>query len=323
MHKQAAILFFTLALLLPSVSFAAAPSAPQTSVIAALRATLHSLLAELASLQRQLAASVAASASDPPPASPAAPPLHARPTDSLYVTGGLGYDISFNTKAYPSIPFDFAVIGVSGGKAFVDNARLASEFSWSHFASRVRPTIYMNINAPYGSTVAGHIGSPRTCPGVTDSSQAVAAANGEPSACEGYNYGYNAAKHAYAYAQANNVTAPLWWLDVEEANSWSATTTVNDATIQGAIDYLNAQDVRVGIYSVPYMWRQIAGTDFAPTQTLNTRAESTPTWFPIGITREVTALNACLTSDSFITGSPVWIIQYESSSTAVDQNISC
>ncbi len=334
MIKYLAAAFFVSTFLVPFPSFAvqnATVPNDRAALLATLRAELNTLLKEVASLQAQLAVLIKARASDPPPTLTKPPvqntsqasSLHARPTDSLYMTGDIGYDISFNTKAYPPIPFGFAVVGVSGGKAFTDNPRLPTEISWAHFASNIRPTLYMNINAPYGSTVAGHIGDPRTCTGITRSSKGAAAKNGEPTACEGYNYGYNAAKHAYTYAQENGVSSPFWWLDVEEANSWSATTTVNDATIQGAIDYLNTQGIRVEIYSVPYMWHTIAGADFVPTQKINGHTISIPTWFPIGIAREVTALNACLTANSFIADSPVWIIQYETSPTAVDQNISC
>ncbi len=313
------------ALLVPSFASAAALSSAQVSAIVTLLEAFGANGETVANVRSALGglviSSVGANSSSSLPADP--PLFNPVPTDSLYLGGGIGYDISFNTKAYPVTPFGFAVIGVTRGRAFVENPRLASEFSWSHFSSTVRPTVYMNINAPYGSTVAGNIGSPRSCPGVTAASGAVAAANGEPSACEGYNYGYNAAKHAYAYAAQSNAASPLWWLDVEEANSWSEDIAVNDAAIQGAIDYLNAQGVHVGIYSVRYMWQNIAGADFAPTQTINGRKTPTPTWFPIGIASQVEAINACRTKASFIAGSPVWIIQYEASSTAVDQNIAC
>jgi len=93
--------------------------------------------------------------------------------------------------------------------------------------------------------------------------------------------------------------------------------------IQGAMDYLNDEGIRVGIYSVPRMWRDIAGDSFSLAQSFSGRSAATPTWFPIGIATEVGALNACLTGSSLISGSPIWIIQYETDSTAVDQNIAC
>jgi hypothetical protein len=245
---------------------------------------------------------------------PAVP--HLPPTGSPYLSSNLGYDLSYSTASYPGEFFNFGVIGITGGKAFVDNNRLHSEVAWAQVSSLTLPTMYMNLNAPYGSTVAANIGGPKTCPPNVSTST-------DPTVCEGYNYGYNAATHSFAYAKGNNVSPSLWWLDIEEANSWSPDTSVNDATIQGAIDYLNAQGVRVGIYSVPRMWDDIAGAAFVPSQTINGAAISIPNWVTISTATEVGALNTCVTGNGFITGSPIWLIQYEADSTAVDQNIAC
>ena len=238
---------------------------------------------------------------------------HVPPVGSVYPSSSVGFDISFNSLSYPADRFSFGIVGVSGGKAFVHNARLATEYSWTKFGS-VASTVYMNLNAPYGSTVAGHTSSPTSCPASTST---------EPTACEGYNYGWNAAQDAYAYAKSNGVNALLWWLDIEEANSWSPDTAVNDATIQGAIDYLNAKGIRTGMYSVPYMWNDIAGGSFVPTQTISGSTVSIPSWFPIGISTLTGALNACVTKSGLFSGSPIWIIQYVANSTAVDQNVAC
>jgi hypothetical protein len=248
-----------------------------------------------------------------------APAPHVSVIDSPYFSSTLGYDLSYNALSYPVESFGFAVVGVTGGKAFVHNARILSEYQWTKFAAKTAATLYMNVNAPYGSTVVANITIPKTCPPRAAGSSATST---EPTACEGYNYGYNAAKDSYAYATGAGVASSLWWLDIEEANSWSNDPSVNDATIQGAIDYLNSKNIRVGIYSVPRMWMDIAGAS-VPTQTLGGLPTPIPTWFPIGVTTIVGAINTCSTTSSFIFGSPVWVVQYEASSTAVDQNIAC
>ena len=74
----------------------------------------------------------------------------------------------------------------------------------------------MNLNAPYGSTVLANITTPKTCPARAAGSSATST---EPIVCEGYNYGYNAAKNSYLYATGAGVVSSLWWLDIEEANS--------------------------------------------------------------------------------------------------------
>lgn len=245
---------------------------------------------------------------------------------SPYASSNLGYDLSFNTRDYPQIPFGFVVVGVTAGKAYLYNERARSEYSFAQFGS-TRPTLYLNLNAPYGSTATStNMSAPHFCNALFGAATTSVSAGGtylEPTVCASYNYGYNAAKGAYAYATGAGISAPLWWLDIEEANSWSSDTAVNDAVMQGAIDYLNSKNIRAGIYSVPFMWHNIAGDSFSPTQSLSGASDTTPTWFPIGIATQVRALNACLTGSFLIPGSPVWIIQYEANSTAVDQNIAC
>ena len=255
-------------------------------------------------------------------------PVFTRPdtSGSPYTSSTLGYDISYNTRSYPEIGFGFAVVGITAGKAYAYNDRAQSEYSFAQFGS-TRPTFYLNLNAPYGSTAtSANMSAPHVCDtlfGATTTSASSGGTYPEPTVCASYNYGYNTAKGAYTYATSVNVSSMLWWLDIEEANSWSSNVAVNTATMQGAIDYLNSKSIRVGIYSVPYMWRAIAGNSFSPVQSLSGTSVTTPTWFPIGIATQVKALNACLNNNPLIPSSPVWIIQYEADSTAVDQNIAC
>jgi hypothetical protein len=310
--------------MLPMFASAAGLSAPQVSAVLGLLRAFGA--------GESLVASVASALGDPPASDPAPAPVatttYTRPdvSESPYVSSTLGYDLSFSTRNYPQIPFGFVVVGVTAGKAYTHNDRAHSEYSFAQFGS-AHPTLYLNLNAPYGSSAtSAHMSTPRSCTALFGAATTSASAGGtypEPTVCGSYNYGYNAAKDAYAYATGVGATASLWWLDIEDGNSWSADTAVNDAVMQGAIDYLNSVNVRVGVYSVPYMGRAIAGSGFAPTQSLKGAAVATPTWFPVGIATQVKALNACLTKSALIPGDPIWIIQYEADSTAIDQNIAC
>ncbi len=317
-------------LMVPSVSFAASLTNIQVSSILGLLRAFGADTSTVASVALALAAAPGASVSDPPTQTASSAPAYDPPPTigSPYTSSGIGYDLSFNTRNYPATAFSFAVVGVTAGKAFTHNARLATEFSWARLSSANRPTIYLNLNAPYGSTAnAATMTGPHACAALSNGTTTSTSAGGtfpEPTVCGAYNYGYNSAKDAYAYASSKPyVSSSLWWLDIEDANSWSENPAVNDAVIQGAIDYLNSAGVRVGLYSVPYMWRAIAGGGFMPTESLNDSNTPVPTWFPIGINTQVGAINACRTRASFISGSPVWIIQYELDSTSVDQNIAC
>ncbi|MFZ2500962.1 MAG: hypothetical protein WAW90_03210 [Minisyncoccia bacterium] len=243
---------------------------------------------------------------------------------SPYISSTLGYDVSFPTRSLPT-RFNFAIFSVTRGKAFKHNERLNYQYLWAKLGSTSLPTLYMNLNAPYGSAVAGNISTPKSCSPRVVATSTLSTGSGqvEPTVCEGYNYGYNAARDAYAYAKSGGVESRLWWLDIEEANSWSNNLLVNDATIQGAIDYLNTQNIRVGIYSMPYMWKKIAGSTFVPLQTIEGKPVIIPLWLPIGVRSQVSAINTCVTAKGFILGSPIWLVQYEASSTAIDQNIAC
>src|SRR3989344_1170457 len=172
---------------------------------------------------------------------PAVPLTRPDTSGSPYTSSNLGYDISFTTRDYPPIGFGFAVVGVTRGKAFTYNERTRSEYSFAQFGT-TRPTLYLNLNAPYGSTATSeNMSTPRTCDtllGATTTSASSGGTYPEPTACASYNYGYNTARGAYTYAAGVGATSPLWGLDVEEANSWSVDVAVNTAVIQGAIDYL-------------------------------------------------------------------------------------
>lgn len=323
------VLIIAIMIATPSVTSAAALSASQVSAIVGLLSAFGVDHAVIVQIEQQLSASGgAAVVAAPVIDSAATTSAYVPPEDNIYPLGSIGYDLSYNSTAYPIDPFGFAVVGVSGGKAFSDNARFVSEYNWAHnVATRAQPTFYLNVNAPYGSAATEvNVSGPKACPtpfGASVYSKNAGGTYPDPASCAGYNFGYQTAEHAYAYASSKGLSSPLWWLDVEEANSWSDDQAVNRAVVQGAIDALNAHDIRAGIYSVPYMWNYIMGKGYTPTQTIDGNAVPIPTWFPIGIGSRTDALNACHTKASFIPGSPVWIIQYVADSTAVDQNVAC
>ena len=318
------MLVFAFSIVPPTVSAAALTSGQVSAIISLMRAfNVEEVI--VARVERELTGSASPVAGDPAPAPTSA---HVSPVGNVYPPGAIGYDLSFNAVSYPVNPFGFVVLGATAGKAFVHNPRMASQFSWARASSAVAPTIYLNVNAAYGSTATlANMSTPKACDvlfGATTTSALSGGTFPEPTICASYNYGYNTAKDAYAYASNLTYAAvPIWWLDVEEANSWSDNTAVNDATIQGAIDYLNTQGIRVGIYSLQYMWRMIAGSSFVPTQRINGKEVAIPSWYPIGIDTRVGAINACVTKDGLFTGSPLWVVQYVESSIAVDQNVAC
>src|SRR5581483_11461849 len=165
---------------------------------------------------------------------------------------GVGYDISWPEcrRSEPTPPLGTAIIGVTGGRAFSRNPCFPDQYRRAIDRGDA-PLFYMNVDFVAASAASRGRTGPR---GECDS---------QDTTCQAYNYGYNAAADADGYARSVGASARMWWLDVETANHWSRSTTVNAQVVQGALDYVRSRGLDVGIYSIAPMWRRIAG-DFAP-----------------------------------------------------------
>ena len=212
----------------------------------------------------------------------------------------LGFDVSWPNCAQ-RLPGgrDFAVVGVTGGRAFTTNPCLASQFPVAKRTGLAE--LYMNIGILAGASA----GMGRTGPrGICSTTQLW---------CRSYNYGYNAARAAWSYAVSrlgSGAYAPRWWLDVELNGNWSTrSTSVNAAAIAGALRFLSGK-VRVGVYSTSYQWRTIAGS-YRPRVAV---------WYATVHTTASLALHHCAASYGF-TGGPVKIVQYTWGS--VDADVLC
>jgi hypothetical protein len=216
----------------------------------------------------------------------------------IYPPGSTGIDISWPQceKGMPSSPQSFGIIGVTGGRAFYQNPCLVSEYSWSLLGS-APPSFFINLNSPMGSAAFKADTGPR---GFCRPDDAI---------CRSYNFGFNAARLAYADAQSQETTSSMWWLDVETENSWSDNTAANGQVVQGAIDYIRTQGRSVGLYSTGMQWAQIAGS-FNP---------GLPNWVA-GAPDAATAQSYCASSYAF-GGGTVWLVQYVSGD--FDTNYAC
>ena len=205
---------------------------------------------------------------------------------------GKGYDVSWPQcgRALPT-DGDAAVVGVSGGKPFEDNPCLAPQFRWASAAPR-QIAFYMNTANPGTATTA--------VSWYGQKSPNAACSPSDEAACA-FNYGFNAARHAFAYAQAQTGAAPRhsWWLDVETGNSWSRNVGLNRASILGSLTYLRSQGVPVGAYSTRYQWGRITG---------GLVLADVPAWVA-GARSRADAPRFCAPAYSF-TGGPVVMVQW-------------
>ena len=176
----------------------------------------------------------------------------ARAASSPYQPGSVGRSIFYGScgSDLPSSAGAFALIDITGGRAFYQNPCLVTQFHWAQSAG-VQPSLVMNLNEPAGTTAFKALTGPKgTC---------VAG----DTTCLDYNYGFNAAEAAFADANSQGAVAAHWWLDIEVGNSWDTNPANNQQVIQGAIDSLQGHGLSVGIYSSAGQWQQIAGS-FAP-----------------------------------------------------------
>lgn len=247
-------------------------------------------------------------------AAPAAPP------------GAVGHDVS-TPQCTTTLPASgaFAVVGLTGGRAFSVNPCFDAEYRWASG----RPSaaaVYINTGNPaptsnyYWPTSGTR--DPALCRDATSTRDPGCA----------YDYGWHAAAAALAAADRTDraIRGLTWWLDVEIANSWNGDRIANAADLQGALDLLRSKGVaRVGIYSTGYQWTSITGgysqstagtyrsawrASFTPRFPL----ESAPLWIAtVGDLASATA--ACSTT---FTGAAAQLVQFHDAS-GLDADVVC
>ncbi|TMC48703.1 MAG: hypothetical protein E6J14_11535 [Chloroflexi bacterium] len=264
---------------------------------------------------------------------PAAPATVARAA-TTYPNGGLGNDISYPQcpNSFPQ-PQTFGIVGVNGGMAFTHNdpndaflnqngahGCFAAEWAWAQGAG-IAPTVYMNVNYVDPSISA------RSAAFFQQHALSGPAGNCDPSQppqnpCTAYNYGWNAAADAVAYAASQGAHPGTWWLDVETANSWADPAanpdafTLNARVIQAALDYMASHKLSAGIYSINEMWAKIAGPSYRP---------GVPAWYAETYSRSnpryglAGAGDFCDPTHAF-TGGVVVLVQW---SDTVDHDVAC
>lgn len=210
-----------------------------------------------------------------------------------YASGTTGYDDSTGQCGTPARGA-FGVIAVTSGRPFSQNSCLASEY-----ALGANGGVY--VNTGYAKAYAKRITS--AC------SAASAAFTGNRNQRQAYAIGCSEAEGDAGYAAAAGVAPPVWWLDVETANSWSSSDlTLNRATVQGLVDRLAATAAPVGVYTTAAQWSQLVGA-----------------WSPSGLAADwVAGAGSAAAAPGFcgssITGAPVWLVQYVAT---LDQDYAC
>jgi hypothetical protein len=216
----------------------------------------------------------------PPPLLPGAPPLRTPlPAPAATVTT-VGYDVS-HPQCGRVLPADggFAIVGVTGGRPMSSNRCVGSQLRWA--AGKQGRAVYVNTGYP----------------GV-----------GDPVA-----YGRAVVDDAVARERAQSPGGTtVWWLDVETENTWAGTTRENATVLDAMAARLQELGLRVGIYSTPQMWEEIAGS-WSP---------GLPVWYAIGPGTAAQAAAACA---SQLAGSSPAIVQWvqATGNGRLDHNLVC
>ncbi len=220
-------------------------------------------------------------------------PLQTASASSFYASGTTGVDISYPncTAKVPAVRF--GIVGVTNGIVYGHNSCLASEADKFGDIS-----LYINTGLNTSKTSAYYTQAQVGCDGDVN--------------CAAYNYGYNAAKDAIAYANTQGVSSTKWWLDVETANTWNSDVVQNQKSLQGEYDALIANGATlVGVYSTTAQWKTVTGS-------------WQNNWASWGATTWTTAAQAqtYCTGHQF-TGGPSLLMQYKSKKSKIDQDIAC
>ena len=194
---------------------------------------------------------------------------------------GTGFDVSY-PQCRSTLPKtrSFAVVGVNGGAPLTSNACFAEQVAW---AKRSPNGYAVYVNTSYSG-------------------------KGDPVA-----YGRKLIDDAIEREHAAGVSGTsMWWLDVELTNTWAGTQQENATVLAAMAARLQESGVRVGIYSSPAQFEEIAG-GWEP---------GLPIWNATGPGTAQAAAEAC--AESFA-GSSSAIVQWvqKAGSRLLDHNIVC
>jgi hypothetical protein len=220
------------------------------------------------------------SVAPPEPLLPGAPKVVVPPKATPVGVVGVGFDVSY-PQCRSELPKErsFAIVGVNGGAPLTSNKCFAEQMAWA------RPSLgyAVYVNTAYSG-------------------------DGDPIA-----YGRKLIDDAIAREHASGVSGTaMWWLDVEVTNAWNGTQQENATVLASMAARLQESGVRVGIYSSPQQWEEIAG-DWAP---------GLPVWNATGPGTQKAAADSC--SESFA-GSTSAIVQWVAKEGArqLDHNLVC
>ena len=215
-----------------------------------------------------------------PPLLPGAPALTTPDPAPPATVPAAGFDVSYPqcARVLPATG-GFGIVGINSGKPLSSNKCLGKQLRWA--GAKAGHAVYINTGYP---------------------------GTGDPVA-----YGRRLVDDAVAREHAAGATGTtVWWLDVETVNTWEGSHQENATVLDSMAARLQELGVRVGIYSTPSMWTEIAGT-WEP---------GLPVWYATGPGTQASATPAC---GKTFAGSATAIVQWVQASAGgpLDHDLVC
>jgi hypothetical protein len=215
------------------------------------------------------------------PLLPGAPVLVTPPRPPAATVPALGFDVS-HPQCRSTLPAGggYGIVGIARGRVLTANPCLKTQLAWAN--DKPGHAVYLNTGYP---------------------------GTGDPVA-----YGRAAVDHAISVEHAVGHGTSVWWLDVETINTWAGTQQENATVLDAMAARLQDLGVRVGIYSTPAMWEEIAGS-WAP---------GLPIWYATGPATQTLATIDCANGFAGSTSAIVqWTQRDKHLRRSIDRNVIC
>jgi hypothetical protein len=230
-----------------------------------------------------------------------------------------GIDVSYPNCGTLLPSADFVVVGINAGRGRTDNPCRADQLALAAAApgtAHTRLDVYVNTQNPTPTQAQSWPTGDVTFDGHRMRSPYGRCTGGKSQACS-WIYGASIARDDVARLTSAGFTGRVgrWWLDVETANSWSASTGRNRAALEGMAAALTEQGQRVGLYALPGEFRDLIGTVPA-----SSRLTALPSWIA-GAADQAHAAQLCTRSP--LTAGRVLLVQFKDVAAALDRDVAC
>lgn len=220
-------------------------------------------------------------------------------TSTAFAASAIGNDVA-QPQCGTALPAAgaFAVVGVNGGVANTTNVCLQQQLAWAAGATggstQPRLALYVNTANP-ALNGSWWPDSNLTQPPTADAARTPTAVSNpygtcghQPGTACAYIYGYSLARDDATVRGVPTPGAQTWWLDVETANTWQGDKAANRAVLEGMARYFTNIHAKVGVYSTPAHWAEIAGTVPATSP-----LAKLPSWRALGPVSPASAAKSC------------------------------